>query len=127
MKIKRILALALMLSMFMCMFAMPANAATYVIDENIEIEIVNDELSEEMKAQIIAYYMNGEEESESTTYGLTCDLLGHKYESSIVYVTTHKVYSSDPRCVRRQLNHEICSRCDDEVVTMISQWRISCC
>ena len=128
MKTKKILSLILAITMLACMFIMPANAAEAETDENIEIIIVNENISEETKAKAIAFYANGGEEQEGiATYGLTCTLLGHKLESSQVYKITHEVRSTSPRCLKKTYAYSTCTRCDYEESLLISSEYIVCC
>ncbi len=82
--------------------------------------------SEEFRSKFIAAYLNPEDDG-AEAYGLTCTLFGHKLESSLVTSVTHKVYSSDPRCVQKTYNVETCTRCDYTSQTLISSTIISCC
>ena len=128
MKTKKILSLILAVTILACIFIMPANAAEAEPDEHIEIIIVNQDLSEEAKERIIAFYTNGVEEKDgSATYGLTCTLLGHKIESSIVYQINHEVRATAPRCLKKTYHHDICTRCDYSKSTLVSSAYIACC
>ena len=128
MKIKRILSLALTVTMLLCAFIMPTNATETTLDENTIIIIENENISDETKAKIIAYYTNEDEHNnDSSTYGLTCTLLGHKLETSTVAKITHKARSSAPRCLKKTYAYETCTRCDHEESTLISSTYIFCC
>ena len=128
MKTKKLLALILAISMLACIFIIPANATKTETDEHIEIIIVNQNISEETKEKIIAFYSNGGEEQEGgATYGLTCTLLGHKTESTYVYKTTHKVRTTAPRCLKKTYNYVTCTRCDYEESVLLSSVYIACC
>ena len=128
MKTKRILSLALTVVMLICAFVMPTNAAETVVDENTVIIIENKNLSEETKAKIIAYYTNEEEHNnDSSAYGLTCTLFGHKLETSVVRSITHKARATEPRCLEKTYDYEACTRCDYEKSTLGSSIYIFCC
>ncbi len=128
MKIKKILALTLTVAMLICAFVMPTNAAETAIDENTVIIIENENISEETKAKIIAYYTNEEEHNnDSTTYGLTCTLFGHKLETTRVSKITHKVRTTSPRCLKKSYDYETCTRCDYEESILLSSVYIVCC
>ena len=78
MKINKLLSLMLALATLICAVIIPANAAEADANEHIEIYIENEDISEETKEKIIAFYTNGGEEKEGVaTYGLTCTLFGH--------------------------------------------------
>ena len=128
MKIKKVFALVLALATLLCAVAIPANAKETEAYEHIEIYIENENISEETKAKILAFYSNGGEEKEGVaTYGLTCTLLGHKIESSTIATITHKARSTSPRCLQKTYNYESCTRCDYETSTLIGQKYIVCC
>ena len=128
MKIKKLLSLILAISILSCIFLMPTNATGAESYENIEIVIVNQNISEETKAKAIAFYTNdGEEQEGNTTYGLTCTLLGHKLETTVVYKITHEVRTTSPRCLKKTYNYDACTRCDYEKSTLTSSTYIICC
>ncbi len=128
MKIKKLLSFILALATLLCAIIIPANAAEANTNEHIEIIIENENISEETKEKIITFYSNGGEEKDGVaTYGLTCTLLGHKLESSVVTTVTHKVRTTSPRCLKKTYTYESCTRCDYENSTLISQMYISCC
>lgn len=92
-----------------------------------DVEFVFDaDTSEEFRNRAIAHYFAHEDDG-SAAYGLTCTLFGHKLESSITTATTHKVSTTDPRCLRQKFNTEVCTRCDYTNSTLISSTYISCC
>ena len=129
MKTKKILALILAMAMTACIFIMPANAAEAETHEHIEIIIENENISEETREKIMAHFTNGGgEECEGTsTYGLTCTLLGHKIETSRVYKITHEVRSTSPRCLKKTYDYNTCTRCDFSETVLLSSEYIVCC
>ena len=128
MKTKKLLSLIIAIVMLGCMFIMPANATEAEIDEHIEIIIVNQNISDETKEKITAFYTDGGEEHEAiATYGLTCTLLGHKLESTIVYKITHEVRTTAPRCLKKTYDYAACTRCDYEESVLVSSLYIACC
>lgn len=128
MKINKLLSLILALATLLCAVIIPVNAAEAETHEHIEIYIENENISEETKENIIAFYTNGGEEKEGVaTYGLTCTLLGHKIESTTVSTVTHKVRSTSPRCLKKYYDYEACTRCDYEESTLKIQEYITCC
>lgn len=101
-------------------------------EENIVTVTVNDvefvfdaNTSEDFRNKAIAHYF--EHEDNAASYGLTCTLFGHKLENSITYAITHKVSSTDPRCLRKTFNTEVCTRCDYTNSTLLDSTYISCC
>ena len=128
MKAKKILSLILAISMLACVFGMPANAAETKSDEHIEIIIENEDISDETREKIIAFYTNGGEAKEGiATYGITCTLLGHKLETTGVYKITHKVRTSSPRCLKKTYDYSTCTRCDYEESILAKSEYIVCC
>ena len=133
MKTKKLLAIALALTTFLTIFIMPVGATEEQTNEDIEIVIMNEDISEEAKAKIYAYYSDPDHNHENTedgatTYGLVCSVIGHKIDTSVVSVVTHKVRSTAPRCVKKMYRHEVCTRCDDyEKSTLTSTTYINCC
>ena len=128
MKTKKLLSLILAIAMLACMFIMPVNAAETEAHKNIEIIIVNQNISEETKTKAIAFYTNGGDEKEDiSTYGLTCTLLGHKLESTQVYKITHEVRATSPRCLKKTYDYSNCTRCDYEESLLTSSQYIVCC
>lgn len=126
---KRIFAVFLVLTLLTCTFALPASAKN-TTNENTEIEIIiNDEVSEETKVKIEKYFANGQpgEIDGTTTYGLTCTLLGHKIECTSVYTIEHKVRATSPRCLKKTYDYEECTRCDYEQATLVDREYIICC
>ena len=128
MKTKKLSSLILAIAMLACIFIIPANAAETEANEHIEIIIVNPNISEITKEKAIAFYTNGGEEQDGISiYGLTCTLLGHNIESSIVYKITHEVRSTAPRCLKKTYGYDACTRCDYEKSTLLSSVYIACC
>ncbi len=92
-----------------------------------DVEFIFDaDTTEEFRDRFIADYFNGDS-GDSSAYGLTCVLLGHKYEESIVIAITHKKRATDPRCLQQTYEMHACTRCTYATKTLISQVYISCC
>jgi len=128
MKTKKIFSLVLVIAMLACMFIIPTNAVEIKTDENVEIIIENKNLSEKSQKRIIDFYTNGSEGQEnSSTYGLTCTLLGHNFDYTRVYKITHEVRATAPRCLKKTYEHAMCTRCDYEESTLVSSAYIACC
>ena len=127
MKIKNLFAILLALTLLASTFVLPTSAKDRT-NNNVEI-IINDDVSEETKAKIEKHFENGEPVNVNniTTYGLTCTLLGHKIEGTIVATTTHKIRSTSPRCLKRTYKYEACTRCDYETSELIDTEYIICC
>lgn len=133
MKTKKLLAMALALTTLLTIFIMPVGATEEQNHQDIEIVILNEEISEEAKAKIYAYYSDPDHNHENTedgatTCGLICTVIGHKIDTSTVYTINHKARATAPRCLRKTYLHEVCTRCDDyEKSTLTSTIYINCC
>lgn len=127
MKTKRFISLILTLVLFMGVFAIPTSAGHIHEAGEIEVIIENDELSDEMKEKIIAYYTDDNHDDDSTTYGLTCTLLGHDIETTITATVTHKARTTSPRCLKKTYDHDACTRCDYQKATLRTTEYIVCC
>jgi hypothetical protein len=125
---KKVISLILSLCFILSLGVIPASAEEAIENENITILIHNEDISEETKEKLIAFYSNPEGQgNDATTYGLTCTLFGHKLESSTTTVITHKVRTTAPRCQQKMYNYESCTRCDYENSTLIGNTYINCC
>ena len=129
MKIKRFLAILMVLAISVSLFAMPTSAAE--VEEphtHIEVYFEDENLSEEFKAKATAYFLNGAPEDDGTSiYGLTCTLFGHKLETTVTTTITHKARATAPRCLRQYYDYSSCTRCDYEASTLKSSSYIHCC
>lgn len=128
MKIKSLFAILLALTLLTCTFVIPTSAKELTkTTTNVEI-IINGEVSAETKAKIEKYFATGEPSTDnSSSYGLTCTLLGHKTVNTAVSTITHKVRATEPRCKKETYNYEECTRCDYSKATLIATEYIYCC
>lgn len=125
---KKVFSVLLAVITLVSLTVLPASAEVGAHEDEIEVIIHNQDLDEEAKAKIVEFYKNPEAEDEETsTYGLTCDLLGHKYEYTQVTTVTHKARATAPRCLQRKYNHGVCSRCSTQTNTLIGSVYIYCC
>ena len=128
---KKLIALILVVvSMFSLMsisvYAEETTEKTITVTVN-EVEFVFDaDTTEEFRSKFITHYF-GHNDEDLATYGLTCTLFGHNIESSVVKTVTHKVNSTDPRCLQNRYVAETCSRCDYTNSTLLDSTYISCC
>lgn len=107
-------------------FAAEESEDTTIVTVNETEFIFDADTSEDFRNKVIADYFN-ETEEDVATYGLMCTLFGHKLESSVITVITHKVRSTAPRCLRETYDTEACTRCDYTHKELISSKYISCC
>lgn len=106
-------------------FASENNSSSIIIDN---IEVIFDSsssLSTEDKQLIAEQLAN--ENSTVQTYGLFCNLFGHKYTTEMVVTITHCVNPTSPRCLQERWEVSKCSRCDNTEQTLLSQIMIDCC
>lgn len=107
-------------------YAEDSNKNTITVTIN-EVDFIFDvNTSEEHRNKVVSHYFNHDDD-DTVAYGLTCTLLGHKLESSVVVAVTHKVNSTDPRCLEKRYFVETCSRCDYTNSTLLDSTYISCC
>lgn len=125
---KKVISLILSLCFILSLGVIPASAKEAVETSDVTIIIHNENISEETKEKLIAFYSNPETHDDTaSTYGLTCTLFGHDIESSMTTVITHKVRATTPRCQQKKYNYESCTRCDYENSTLLSTAYIDCC
>lgn len=125
---KKVISLILSLCFILSLGVIPASAEEAVENGDVTIIIHNEDISEETKEKLIAFYSDPESHSDTTTtYGLTCTLFGHKLENTTTAVITHKVRSTAPRCQEKLYDYEACTRCDYENSTLLSNSYIYCC
>lgn len=128
---KKIIALVMVVVSLFSVMSMSAyaedkseNTVTVIVNE---VEFIFDaDTTEDFRDKFIADYFN-EDNGDTSAYGLTCTLFGHKYEESIVTAIIHKDKATDPRCLRQTYKMEACTRCTYAKKTLISQVYISCC
>lgn len=95
----------------------------------ISFDFDDPDLSEEMKARIIAHLLgleNDDPEGDDMD-NVLCTLFGHKLSSHFSTVTTHKVRSTAPRCLQKVYEVTVCSRCDYTTSQLISTTYVYCC
>ena len=129
MKIKNLFTILLTVILLIGTLIVPISAKGSTNNDNLVDIIIYDEVSNETKEKIEKHFITGEPVTNdgTTTYGLTCTLLGHKLESTTVDVITHKVRSSAPRCVCKTYDYEACTRCDYETSELVRTEYIYCC
>lgn len=128
---KKIIALVMVVVSLFSVMSMSAyaedtneNTVTVIVNE---VEFIFDaDTTEEFRDKFIADYFN-EDNDDTSAYGLTCTLFGHKYEESIVIAITHKKRATDPRCLQQTYKMEACTRCTYAQKTLMGQTYISCC
>jgi hypothetical protein len=91
-----------------------------------EKEIIISGSIDYQTAQSIAASINGE--LIVISYNMPC-ILGHSTARTTVIETTHRYYTSAPRCLKRTYDVTYCKRsgCGYSVSTLIGQTAIHCC
>lgn len=119
--------LALFCILSFCLHASASEDVLHVITIN-NVDIIFEEdstLSDEAK-QSIALLLT-KEESCTQTYGLICNVFGHKNSTEIVTTITHCVNDANPRCLQERWEIVTCSRCGNTETTRIAYSLINCC
>lgn len=125
---KKVISLILSLCFILSLGVIPSSAEEAVENNDVTIIIHNEDISDETKEKLIAFYSDPESHNDTAaTYGLTCTLFGHKLESSTVTTITHKARATAPRCLQKMYDYESCSRCDYEKSTLLESVYIYCC
>lgn len=103
-----------------------------VQESNITIDIEDsDDLTDDqifsITDTVMAYHSGHKVPTTSSTYGLTCVLLGHDKQTNMVSVIEHKMRASNPRCLETKYLVTTCSRCDYENIEYVAEKYIACC
>ncbi len=96
------------------------------IEGNTEVRIEKRDMTEE-QIQIILYAMLGKEYDAPQIHNeiyTTCD---HTYKNTQSNTIKHKVYTSQPRCMKTLYSVDVCTKCNSVKMTKISETRIFCC
>ncbi len=105
------------------------NTTTYTYeteDTEYTITFSNSSMPQE-KQEAVALKLIGMEDSSAQAYGLGCTLFGHDYLYDTVYVTTHKVNASQPRCKQQAYKVTTCEDCDYFKEELMTTTYINCC
>lgn len=131
MKKSKIIAAVLAMTMFICSLGVSVFAVKGEVCDceycALEKTIVFPAgASEEIKSRITSDLSHPAQASDGEK-GLRCTLFGHDIITDYIYVTTHKVRASAPRCLREYMRYEACTRCDYIKYTVISAIYVNCC
>ena len=113
--------------MSFCFNASASDSTSNIISYgNIDMIFDSDStLSYEDKLLIAEYIVNGTDDAQ--TYGLLCNLFGHKNTTEYVTTITHEVNATAPRCLSEDWELLVCSRCDNVEGTRLDYTYIYCC
>lgn len=124
---KKAFSMLLAIITIISLTVLPASAEVEKHNDEVEVIIHDESLDEETKAKIVEFYTYPEAQNDIDTYGLTCNLLGHKYTYTEVTTVTHKASATAPRCLQKVYKHGVCSRCDSQTNTLLGSSYIYCC
>ena len=101
------------------------NGNTYQVENVTVIFDTDSQFSIEQQEMIANLLVNPE-------YGISqanliCNIFGHKNSSEGVSTITHKVSSTNPRCLQELFTITMCSRCEETTVERDAAYYISCC
>ena len=93
---------------------------------NVDIIFDDNSILETEEKQLVAEHLvNGKNNTQ--TYGLICNVFGHKNTTEYVTTITHCAYSTAPRCLEEEWEIITCSRCGNTETTRLSFFMINCC
>lgn len=98
---------------------------SYQIEDVTVIFDADSQLSVEQQEMIAQLLVNPE--YGVSQVNLICNLFGHKTTQEGVSTITHKVSSTNPRCLRELFTITTCSRCNESTVERDAAVYISCC
>lgn len=110
-----------------CVHPFAMDTSSLVISIN-NVDIIFDDnstLTLEEKQFVAEYLVTGVDSTQ--TYGLICNLFGHKNTTEIVTTITHRAYTTAPRCFEEEWEIITCSRCGNTETTRIAYALINCC
>ena len=111
-----------------CLHISANSTSANVITIN-DIEIIftpNTTLTNEQKQFVAQHFVDNN--SNIQTYGLICNLFGHKTTTEYVTTITHCVRDTVPRCLDEEWELIICSRCESIIEeTRIAYSYRNCC
>lgn len=124
--------IALLFSTFVCVicfcvhpFAIDTSTNIVTI-ENVDVIFDSKSMFTAEEQQVIAEYLvTGTINVQ--TYGLICNLFGHKNTTEYVTTITHGAYSTAPRCLEEDWEIITCSRCNNTEATRIGFSLVDCC
>ena len=125
------LSLAIIFAISLC-FSASADSNdnnTITVDHYTIIFDENSTLTQEEKLYLAEVRANHTHENndDASTYGVMCDLFGHKTTTETIIVIEHCVRDTPPRCLETYEDLTTCSRCDYVEVDVLSSVHIFCC
>lgn len=123
---KKISILIITTALLFC-FCINTSADNEIIKlDNVDVIFdATSDLSFEDKQIIAELLVRGN--SDIQTYGLICNIFGHKNTTEYVTTVTHCVNSTVPRCLEETWEIIVCSRCDNTETNRLGHAYINCC
>lgn len=111
----------------LCTNTSAANKSSNVITiESVEVIFSEQStLTHEQKYIVAEHLVYGIPDNQ--TYGLLCNVFGHKYTTEYATTITHCVNSTAPRCLEEYWQIQTCSRCDNVEGIVMDSAYIDCC
>lgn len=106
--------------------ASAVNESNITIDIEGYCDLTADQITR-VTDMVMAYHCGHIVPTMSSTYGLTCILLGHDKQTNMVSVIEHKVRATIPRCLETKYLVTTCSRCDYENIEYVAEIHVACC
>ena len=128
---KRLLCFSLAI-IFAFSLSLVTSASSEITANQVEIGqftviFEEDTIYSAAEQQIIAQQIVNGDITNHQTYGLVCNVFGHKTTTELIEVVEHCVRDSMPRCLLTYYNLTTCSRCDYTNVEHVSSVYINCC
>ena len=116
-------------TLFLACIVISLSLYSMAMDWNeVNVVFIDNTSFTEYEQQIIIDYLTGEKNTNAinNTDNIICDLIGHSYKTEKTFVTLHNVYPDAPRCVQKEYETSICSRCSNTISTYLGEERINC-
>ena len=124
-------SLAIMLAISFCLItsANSTDSNIITVDNYTIIFEETTTLTQEENVHIAQLRANCDHETDThtSTYGVMCNVFGHKTTTETIIVVEHRVSSTAPRCLENVEELTVCSRCDYVNVEILGSIYIYCC
>ncbi len=127
MKKSALLLISIFCAISFCVHPLAMDVTPIVISvENVDVVFDEKSMLTAEEKQIVAEYLvNGQNNAQ--TYGLICNVFGHKNTTEYVTTITHCASSTAPRCLEEDWELTICTRCENTEKSRIGFSLIFCC
>ena len=124
------LSLAIIFAISICFstYADTIDGNTITVDHCTITFDENCTLTQEEKLHLAEIRANYHEHNgETSTYGVICNVFGHKTTTETIGVIEHCVSDTQPRCIETIEDLTVCSRCDYVNIEVLASTYIFCC